>query len=134
MQAGDSKSYDDINVTPMVDLYLVLLLIFIIMTTAGVQSVKVNLPKAGGPTKKTEGNKTQAITINSEGKVFLNTIPVTLPDLEQKLTQIKAKTPDFPVVVKGDGRMQYQGIMEVLDLLGRVGVSNIGLATEAPKK
>lgn len=134
MQAGDNKSYDDINVTPMVDLYLVLLLIFIIMTTAGVQSIKVNLPKAGGPTKKTEGNKTQAITINSEGKIFLNTIPVTIPDLEQKLTQIKAKTPDFPVVVKGDGRMQYQGIMEVLDLLGRVGVSNIGLATEAPKK
>jgi biopolymer transport protein ExbD len=134
MQAGDSKSYDDINVTPMVDLYLVLLLIFIIMTTAGVQSIKVNLPKAGGPTKKTEGNKTQAITINPEGKIFLNTIPVTIADLEQKLTQLKAKTPEFPVVVKGDGRMQYQGIMEVLDVLGRVGVSNIGLATEAPKK
>ena len=134
MQAGDNKSYDDINVTPMVDLYLVLLLIFIIMTTAGVQSVKVNLPKAGGPTKKTEGNKTQAVTINSEGKIFLNTIPVTVADLEQKLTQIKAKTPDFPVIVKGDGRMQYQGIMEVLDVLGRVGVANIGLATEAPRK
>ena len=42
--------------------------------------------------------------------------------------------PEFPVVVKGDGRMQYQGIMEVLDLLGRVGISNIGLATEPPKK
>lgn len=134
MQAGDNKSYDDINVTPMVDLYLVLLLIFIIMTTAGVQSIKVDLPKAGGPTKKTEGTKTQAITINGEGKLFLNTIPVSLADLEQKLTQLKAKTPDFPVVVKGDGRMQYQGVMEVLDLLGRVGVSNIGLATQAPKK
>src|SRR5882724_5982247 len=94
MQAGDNKSYDDINVTPMVDLYLVLLLIFIIMTTAGVQSVKVNLPKAGGPTKKTEGPKTQAITINSEGKVFLNTAPVSLAALEEKLTQLKAKTPE----------------------------------------
>jgi len=134
MQGGDNKSYDDINVTPMVDLYLVLLLIFIIMTTAGVQSVKVNLPKAGGPTKKSEGPKTQAITINSEGKVFLNTVPMTLADLEQKLTQLKAKTPEFPVVVKGDGQMQYQGIMEVLDLLGRVGISNIGLATAPPKK
>src|SRR6218665_4073073 len=132
--ASAEKSYDDINVTPMVDLYLVLLLIFIIMTTAGVQSVKVDLPKAGGPTKKTEGTKTQAITINSEGKIFLNTIPVTLSDLETKLTQIKAKTPDFPVVVKGDARMQYQGVMDVLDLLGRVGVNNIGLATAAPKK
>ncbi|MGB8353946.1 MAG: biopolymer transporter ExbD [Chthoniobacteraceae bacterium] len=133
MQADSEKSYDDINVTPMVDLYLVLLLIFIIMTTAGVQSVKVNLPKAGGPTKKSEGPKTQAITINNEGKLFLNTVPVTIADLEQKLTQIKAKTPEFPVVVRGDSQTQYQGVMDVLDVLGRVGISQIGLATKPPK-
>jgi biopolymer transport protein ExbD len=130
MQAGDNKSYDDINVTPMVDLYLVLLLIFIIMTTAGVQSVKVNLPKAGGPTTKAEGPKTQAITLNNQGNVFLNTIPVTLTDLEQKLTALKAKTPEFPVVVRGDSATQYQGVMDVLDVLGRIGISQIGLATK----
>jgi biopolymer transport protein ExbD len=133
MQADSEKSYDDINVTPMVDLYLVLLLIFIIMTTAGVQSVKVNLPKAGGPTKKSEGPKTQAITINNEGKLFLNTVPVTIADLEQKLTQLKSKTPEFPVVVRGDSQTQYQGVMDVLDVLGRVGISQIGLATKPPK-
>jgi len=131
MQA-DSKSYDDINVTPMVDLYLVLLLIFIIMTTAGVQGVKVNLPRAstapalGGP-------KTQAITINSEGKMFLNTIPVTTEELESRLAAIKAKTPEFPVVVKGDGQTQYQGVMNALDVVGRLGLTQIGLATQAPK-
>ncbi|MEA3207038.1 MAG: biopolymer transport protein ExbD [Chthoniobacter sp.] len=130
MQAGDGKSYDDINVTPMVDLYLVLLLIFIIMTTAGVQSVKVNLPKAGGPTTKSEGPKTQAITLNNEGKVFLNTIPVTLQVLEEKLTALKAKVPEFPVVVRGDSQTQYQGVMDVLDVLGRLGISQIGLATK----
>ena len=133
MQADSGKSYDDINVTPMVDLYLVLLLIFIIMTTAGVQSVKVNLPKAGGPAKKSEGPKTQAITVNNEGKLFLNTIPVTLPDLEQKLTQLKSKTPAFPVVVRGDSQTQYQGVMNVLDVLGRVGITEIGLATKPQK-
>jgi len=131
MQA-DSKNYDDINVTPMVDLYLVLLLIFIIMTTAGVQGVKVNLPRAstapalGGP-------KTQAITINSEGQMFLNTIPVTAAELESRLAAIKAKTPDFPVVVKGDGLTQYQGVMNALDVVGRLGLTQIGLATQAPK-
>lgn len=131
MQAGDNKSYDDINVTPMVDLYLVLLLIFIIMTTAGVQSVKVNLPKAGGPAAtKDKAPKTQAITLNNEGKVFLNTIPVTLADLETKLGALKAKTPEFPVVVRGDSQTQYQGVMDVLDVLGRVGISQIGLATK----
>ncbi len=133
MQVDSGKSYDDINVTPMVDLYLVLLLIFIIMTTAGVQSVKVNLPKAGGPTTKNNAPKIQAITLNNEGKVFLNTIPVSLPELEQKLSQLTAATPELPVVVRGDSQTQYQGVMDVLDVLGRVGISQIGLATK-PRK
>jgi biopolymer transport protein ExbD len=132
MQADSNKSYDDINVTPMVDLYLVLLLIFIIMTTAGVQGVKVNLPKAGKPSKL-EGPKTQAITINNEGKVFLNTVPVTLAELEQKLGSLKATTPEFPVVIRGDNQTQYRGIMDVLDVLGRNNITQIGLATQPVK-
>jgi biopolymer transport protein ExbD len=133
MQADSGKSYDDINITPMVDLYLVLLLIFIIMTTAGVQGIKVNLPRAGSPANtKIEGPKLQAITVNNEGKVFLNTIPVTLEELEQKLSAIKAATPEFPVVIRGDSVTQYQGIMDVLDVIGRVGIAQVGLATKPP--
>ena len=132
MQAGDNKSYDDINVTPMVDLYLVLLLIFIIMTTAGVQGVKVNLPKAS-KAPAMEGPKSQAITVNNEGKVFLNTVPVTLPELEQRLTTLKAATPEFPVVLRGDSLTQYQGVMDVLNVLGRLGITQVGLATQAAK-
>ena len=133
MQADSGKSYDDINITPMVDLYLVLLLIFIIMTTAGVPGVKVNLPKAS-KAPALEGPKSQAITVNNEGKVFLNTVPVTLPELEQRLTTLKASTPEFPVVLRGDSLTQYQGVMEVLDVLGRLGISQIGLATKPPGK
>lgn len=134
MQAGDDKSYDDINVTPMVDLYLVLLLIFIIMTTAGVQGVKVTLPKAGAPSSKPiEGPKMQAITVNNEGKVFLNTLPVTLDQLESKLAAVKAKSPEFPAVVRGDRQTQYQVVMDVLDVLGRLDIQNIGLATQPAK-
>ena len=132
MQA-DNKSYDDINVTPMVDLYLVLLLIFIIMTTAGVQGTKVNLPKASAAAKKMDGPKSQSVTVNNEGKVFLNTVPVTLEALEQKLSEIKAKTPEFPVVVRGDSQTQYQEIMNVLNVLGRLGLSQVGLATQPAK-
>ncbi len=133
MQA-DNKSYDDINVTPMVDLYLVLLLIFIIMTTAGVQGVKVNLPR-GGPasSKPLEGPKMQAITVNTEGKIFLNTLPVTLDELSSKLESIKSSTPEFPVVIRGDSASQYQGIMDVLNVCGRLGITQIGLATQARK-
>src|SRR6478735_12694741 len=130
MASADDKSYDDINVTPMVDLYLVLLLIFIIMTTAGVQGVKVNLPKAGGAASKQEGPKMQAITVNNEGKIFLNTIPVTLDELGQKLSSLKAKTPEFPVVIRGDSVTQYQGVMDVLNVVGGLGITQIGLATK----
>jgi biopolymer transport protein ExbD len=133
MQADESKSYDDINVTPMVDLYLVLLLIFIIMTTAGVQGLKVDLPKSS-KAPALDGPKSKAITVNNEGKIFLDTIPVTLPELEEKLKTAKAEVPDLPVVVRGDRATQYQGIMDVLDVLGRVGISKVGLATQGPKK
>jgi biopolymer transport protein ExbD len=134
MNADDSKSYDDINVTPMVDLYLVLLLIFIIMTTAGVQSVKVDLPKSSTSAKDEGGPKTKAITINNEGKIFLDTVPVTLQELEQRLNAHKAKNPEFPVVIKGDRQTQYQGIMDVLDVVGRLGITKVGLATQGPAK
>lgn len=134
MASADDKSYDDINVTPMVDLYLVLLLIFIIMTTAGVQGVKVDLPRAGKAATADLGTpKLQAITINNEGKISLNTIPVTLAELEDKLSKHKAANPDFPVVVRGDRQTQYQGIMDVLDVLGRLRIEKIGLATQPAK-
>lgn len=135
MASADEKSFDDINVTPMVDLYLVLLLIFIIMTTAGVQGVKVNLPSANSKpaTQKLDAPKTQAVTIDPSGNIKLNTAPVTLADLESRLSAIKAATPDVPVVVRGDRSNQYQLIMDVLDVLGRVGITQIALATTPNK-
>jgi biopolymer transport protein ExbD len=133
MTAGDdNKAFDDINVTPMVDLYLVLLLIFIIMTTAGVQGTKVDLPK-GSKAPAIGGPKSKAVTINNEGKVFLDTVPVSLAELEAKLNEYKVKNPDFPVVVRGDRATQYQMVMDALDVIGRVGIKQIGLATQGPK-
>jgi len=130
--ASAEKDFDDINVTPMVDLYLVLLLIFIIMTTAGVQGLKVNLPSANSKpaTAKLDAPKTQAVTIDSTGNIKLNAMPVSLADLESQLGAVVASEPDTPVVVRGDRANQYQIIMDVLDVLGRVGVSQIALATQ----
>lgn len=134
MASADDKNYDDINVTPMVDLYLVLLLIFIVMTAAGVQGMKVELPKASkNSTKNLSVPKIQAITVDSEGKVQLNTTPVTLDELETKLTAMKVTTPDIPVVVRGDMAAQYKGVMGVLEVLGRLGIDKIGLATQKAK-
>lgn len=130
MQAGgDDKPYDDINITPMLDLAYVLLVIFILMCTASVEGAKVNLPKASKAPSLAKP-KLKAITINNEGKVFLDTVPVTLQELEQRLTQAKAQMPDLPVVIRGDHQTQYQSIMDVLDVVGRLGITQIGLATK----
>jgi biopolymer transport protein ExbD len=129
MQLNEDKPYDDINITPMLDLAYVLLVIFILMCTASVQGLKVNLPKASN-TPSLAKPKTKAITVNNEGKIFLDTIPVTLQELEQRLAQYKAQVPEFPVVLKGDSRTQYQGVMDVLDVLGRLGITQVGLATK----
>src|ERR1700684_4524532 len=102
---AENKPYDDINVTPMLDLAYVLLVIFIIMTTASVQGMKVNLPKASAAPSLAKP-QTKAITVANDGKLFLDTIPVTLPELRQRLMQQKALTPEFPVVVKGDSKTQ----------------------------
>lgn len=126
---GDSEPYDDINITPMVDLTFVLLLIFIIMTTASVQGVKVNLPKASN-SPSLAAPKTKAVTVTAEGNIFLDTYPVTMSELESRLASLYAADPKLPVVIKGDSTVQYQLIMDVLDLTGRVGITQIGLVTQ----
>ena len=122
--------YDDINVTPMLDLAYVLLIIFIIMTTASVQGIKVNLPKASN-TPSLAKPTTKAITITQDGTLYLDAYPVaSLQDLESRLLTYKASTPQFPIVVKGDSAVQYQKVIEVLDLLGRLELTQIGLVTQ----
>ena len=126
---SEEKPYDDINITPILDLAYVLLVIFVIMTTATVQGMRVNLPKAS-PARSLAKPTTKAITVTQEGKIFLDTIPVTLAELQQRLVQQKALTPEFPVVVRGDGQVQYQSVVDVLDLLGRLDITTVGLATK----
>src|SRR5215471_5698419 len=125
---GDSDVYDQINVTPLLDLAYVLLIIFIILTTATVQGIKVNLPKASAQPSLAE-NKTKAITITADGTIYLDTFPVTMPELENLLRQYKAAKPDLPVIIKADATIQYQRVVDVLDLLGRLEITQLGLVT-----
>jgi biopolymer transport protein ExbD len=127
----ENKPYDDINVTPMLDLAYVLLLIFIIMTTAAVQGIEVDLPKASAAASMSQPQM-RAISIDNKGQVYLDTIPVTMPELESRIAQIKATVPDFPVVIKADQAVQYARVMDVLDLLRRVGVQQVGLVSQRP--
>ncbi|MEO8629795.1 MAG: biopolymer transporter ExbD [Betaproteobacteria bacterium] len=126
---ADNAPYDDINVTPMLDLAYVLLVIFIIMTTASVQGIKVNLPKASD-TPSLAKPRTKAITIREDGQVFLDAYPVTIPELEQRLHGLRAADPSLPVVVKGDSAVQYGKVIEVLEMLGRLDITQLGLVTQ----
>ena len=130
MQAQvEAKPYDDINITPMLDLAYVLLIIFIIMTTASVQGIKVNLPKASAAPSLAKPS-TKAITITDDGRIFLDAYPVTMAELETRLRQHKSANPSFPVVIKGDARVQYEKVIDVLDLLGRLDINQLGLVTQ----
>jgi len=130
MAKDDSKPYDEINITPMLDLAYVLLIIFIIMTTVAIQGIDVNLPKASQAPNLAKP-QTKAIVVTRDGTIFLDTFPVTLPDLEARLRQAQAVQGEFPVVVKGDGDAAYQLVIDVLDLLARLNITKIGLATKA---
>lgn len=126
---SEEKIYDDINITPMLDVAYVLLLIFIIMTTATVQGITVNLPKASSSPSLAKP-KTKAVSITGDGTLYLDTYPVTLAELETRLAQYKAATPDLPVVIKADATIQYEKVIEVLDVVTRLEISQLGLVTQ----
>jgi biopolymer transport protein ExbD len=126
--SGENEVYDQINVTPMLDLAYVLLVIFIIMTTATVQGIKVNVPKASAQPSLAQ-SKTKAISISADGTIYLDTYPVTMSELEQNLRQLKAANPELPVIIKADAAIQYQKVVDVLDLLGRLEITQLGLVT-----
>ena len=123
------ESFDDINVTPLLDLAWTLLVVFIIAVTASIQGIKVNLPKASDVPSLVKP-KTKAITIDDRGQVYLDAYPVTMAELEQHLLAHKAVDPNFPVVIKGDAKIYYQNVMDILDLMQRLEIHQLGLVTQ----
>jgi len=126
---GDLQAYDDINVTPMLDLAYVLLVVFIIMTTASVQGVKVTPPLTTAANNLAKP-QTRGITITADGQVYLDAYPVTIEQLESSLAQYKAANPNLPVVLKADAAAQYDKVMRVLEVAKRLDITEIGLATK----
>jgi len=128
MQVQDeTKPYDSINVTPMLDLAYVLLVVFILMTTASVQGVSINMPK---PSNKpsTEKHELKVIQVMPDGALLINGAPVNLTELESQLQQAQSRDPKMSVAIKGDARTQYAKVVEVIDLCNKLQVS-MGLVT-----
>ena len=124
----ENQPYDEINVTPMLDLAYVLLVIFIIMTTASVQGVRVDLPKSEARANLGKSG-TKAVTVMENGNLFIDAYPVTMEELETRLAQYQAANPSLAIVIKGDARTQYAKVMEVMELMKRYGITDLGLAT-----
>lgn len=124
---GDSKPYDSINVTPMLDLAYVLLVVFILMTTASVQGLSISMPK---PSNKpsTEKHELRVVQVMPGGQILLNGVPVSIQKLEQELLQVKQRDPKMSVAIKGDARSQYAEVVAVIDLCNRIEVP-MGLVT-----
>jgi len=112
---SDNQPYDDINITPMLDLAYVLLVTFIIMTTASVQGVKVKSPETLAANNLAKP-QTRAITITADGAVYLDAYPVT--------------TDQLSVVLKADQAAQYDKVMEVLEVAKKLDITEIGLVTK----
>ena len=129
--SAERKPYDEINITPMLDLAYVLLIIFIIMTTAAVQGIKVDLPSASSA-KPLEAQKSRVIAVADDGTVSIDAIPVSLSELERELRTSIASTPDLAVILRGDRAVQYDKVMQVLDLCSKVGVPSLGMASTRP--
>jgi len=124
---NDAKPYDTINVTPMLDLAYVLLVVFILMTTATIQGLNISMPK---PSNKpaTEKHELKVIQVISTGAVLLNGVGVTLPELESQLRAVQARDPKMSVAIKGDPTTQYEKVIAIVDLCDRLQV-NMGLVT-----
>jgi biopolymer transport protein ExbD len=124
---NDAKPYDTINVTPMLDLAYVLLVVFILMTTASIQGLTISMPKPSNkPT--TEQHELKLVQVTAAGAVLINGIAVSTNELEAQLKAAKARDPKMSVAIKGDGRTQYAKVITVIDLCNALGV-NMGLVT-----
>lgn len=131
MLSRKKRPYDEINITPMLDLAYVLLIIFIIMTTAAVQGIKVALPTASA-SQSLNQPKTKVISIQDDGSVSLDAVPVSMEELQARLAETVAADPNTPVILRGDRAVQYDRIMQVLDLCSKVGVAQLGMASTRP--
>jgi biopolymer transport protein ExbD len=124
------SSLNELNITPLLDLVFVLLVIFIITTPQMMNNLEMNLPSPKPPPPQKEKPKINRIVVDETGQTSLNDQPVTVAQLKQDLQQLKSETPDLSVVVKGADNVDYQNMINVLDVLQQLDITKVGLATE----
>jgi len=124
----------EINVVPYIDVMLVLLVIFMITAPLMVQGVKVDLPKASARPLPQKDQKPLIITIDKNGDYYLATEkkPVTLETMLTRIIAVREHKPGTQLIVYGDEKVAYGNVIEIMSLLKKAGVEDVGLATEPP--
>ena len=132
----DGAPMAEINVTPLVDVMLVLLIIFMITTPLMNHKVKVQLPEAEVQKKEEKKQQVPPITISvtEAGELFLNDEPTTRQAIESRLSVEAQKTPQPPVQIRGDKTTPYRLINEVVKIAQAQGMAKVGFVTTPPKK
>ncbi len=128
MNAPEVRS--DINVTPLVDVCLVLLIIFMVVTPMLQKGVDVALPSTTKPEKMPENEKQLEVSIKADGSIFIGQNWIPDDNLPAMLEEIHSNNPDRQVVVKGDKRLKYKEVRGVMRLLNEAGFTRVGLVTE----
>lgn len=123
----------DINVTPLVDVCLVLLIIFMVVTPMLQKGVPVNLPVTEDPEKTPDTEKQLQISVKADGSVYLGPNVVRKDQVETSLKEIFERTPDREIAVKGDQKVKYGDVLDVLKACREVGFNDVGLIAQ-PKK
>ncbi len=128
---GRSRPMSEINVTPFVDVMLVLLIIFMVAAPLMTVGVPVELPETAANPLSGEEEEPLTVTVTSEGVVMIQTTEVARGDLVSRLQGIAAERDSTRVYLRADGSVSYAQVMEVMGALNRGGFNNIGLVTEA---
>ena len=125
---GDMKS--DINITPLVDVVLVLLIIFMVVTPLLQSGIPMLLPETSKPEKYPEGQKQVKVAIQEDGKIFIGQdwVP-TRAELTKRMEDMLAADPQKEVVIKADRRLKYRDVREVMKALNDAGFTKVGLIT-----
>jgi biopolymer transport protein ExbD len=135
MQLGSGGGIkSDINVTPLVDVMLVLLIIMMIVAPLLQQGVPVTLPLAANSTEKPETQDQTVVTIDRNKDVYLNAVPVPSGQLQNRVKEILEDKSDKIVIIKADEEAPYSAVMDTMDELRAAGIEDMGLITETRRK